>query len=488
MIMKNEKNVYAPAGAPPGRWALGLALIAGLLSGCPQDQGPEPEPEAEDAGDPDPVDAGEGGFCPSEILFSSLTDGIAHVGWSGFTHNVGPADGAYFWAEVVACDDDCRNCRFEGPINRGAVNLLRCESDSSVQCEVDGDGTPTTVCPNYKCLPHLGGPGVDLCMNNFAPCGSDADCTPGQCKIFWGGNSASNIAVSSYGLVFGAPDENPPVQGTIDLFNGTVTFQRLGFQITSSTDRIPGFPPVCLGDTVRGDGVKDGVCSPSPYNEGTPGTGLPGGVTWTQHLDEPCDAHSGSGLPNRAGIYSLDCGVHFSTTVGFDMSSNGNGTAVQAIWSLDEDEQPLCPLPGGQFEPCWCGVCEGTAQPCHSHDDCIGTLCTADVIPPAQIPQNNACVTPCVWDTDTFAGSCQRPVGLTPDGGVILAEFGCMPRGTDAEVIARGFSERLSDRSFSIQTGVLGCAAPGGNPVTNSQLGLPGPNVGLYRFRVDLQE
>lgn len=434
-----------------------LALLAAVaLAACSE------EPASTPDGGMTVQDAGR--FCPERLRFSVLDEGLVHVGWTGATHNNAFPVGAQFVVDVTGCDPQCRNCRFEGPTRDPAVNLQRCMTDTSVVC------ADASECPPFQCIPV--GPGAFACANNFQPCTTDADCMPGECGAFLGANSGSPIRPNCFAVMFRTttPDQ-VPVTGTADLDTGRVTFENFGIWIVASDlNRNPGFCPVCVGDDVPRDGVKNGTCTDSPH----------GATVQTGIVGQPCDLHSSSGIPSRAGEYSLDCAVPFGPS--FDMSSKRVSTSASAEWTLDPDVQPMC---NGQ--PCWCGICEGTATACHDDGDCAGASCVADVMSPAVPPMNNVCVTECAWDNEALRGSCMGVVGFDMMGNPVIAPTNCLPQGPSASVSVQGTSRALGPRSFSVNAVSLGCAGPSFAGPVNQAIGLPGPNVSVFKLRMDLE-
>ncbi|MEQ9500293.1 MAG: hypothetical protein RIT81_25690 [Deltaproteobacteria bacterium] len=434
------------------RWVL-LAVALAACNGSSDDGARDGGPTVRDAGD----------FCPERLRFSVLDDGLVHVGWTGATHNNAFPVGSEFVVDVTGCDPQCRNCRFEGPVRDPEVNLQRCMTDSSISCQDSAE------CPPFQCITTTSG---ERCANNFAPCASDADCMPGECSVYLGSNSGSPIRENCFAVVFRTLDGSPPVQGTTDLDTGRVTFDNFGIWIVASDLGLnPGFCPVCVGDDVPRDGQKNGTCSMSPH-----------GATAMDTVGQPCDLQTNSGIPSRAGEYSLDCAVPFGPS--FDMSSRGLSTSASAQWTLDDTAQPMC---NGQ--PCWCGVCEGTPTPCHDAGDCSGQACVADVMSPAVPPQNNFCVpgSECVWDNANLRGTCMGVVGVDMQGNPIIAQTSCLPQGPSASVSVQGASRPLGERSFSVNAVGLSCAGQSFVGAVNQAIGLPGPNVSVFKMRMDLE-
>lgn len=434
--------------------ALACSLVSG---GCSTD-----EPGPADVGEVTP-DAGPVVSCPTRLRMSVVSGGVVHLGWTGATHDNRFPLNAEFTVDITACDEECRACTFAGPIPDPQVNLQRCLTDSSVACQADSD------CPPFQCVPTssttLG------CANNGAPCATDTDCMAGECTVFLGANSASPIRPNCFSVVFRAPGEDTPVTGRIDLETGLMTFERFGLWIASSdVNRNPGFCPVCIGDDQRGDGNKGGVCSENPH-----------GPTMGATLGQPCDAQSNSSIPALSAVYSLDCAVPMGPS--FDLSTYEAGTAVARRWTLREGEQPAC-----ADGPCWCGLCAGTDQACHEDDDCApGVACEASAQPGVSPPRSNTCVDECAWDAEALTGRCNGVVGLDEEGMPIIAPVPCLPSGDGAEVVVRGSSERLAPGSYTMVIGSVGCAGPSFSPAVSAALGLPGPNVSVYRLRVDLE-
>jgi hypothetical protein len=199
----------------------------------------------------------------------------------------------------------------------------------------------------------------------------------------------------------------------------------------------------------------------------------------TANIGRACDAHGNSGIPIRAGVYSLDCAVPMAPS--FDLSTREAGTAAAARWILDPDDQPMC-----GDEPCWCGVCEGTALPCHEQSDCRGSTCVGVVQPPAVTPRNNRCIDECSWNNGSLSGTCNTVVG-TNDAGPIIGPTPCYPTGDNAEIEVTGSSRKLAARTYTVETAGLGCAGPGVIGAVNTFIGLPGLSVSVFKFRVDAE-
>lgn len=441
-----------------------LACACAVLTACPP-----PPPAEEDAGSVEPEDAGVEAFCPSRIRLTYLDGGLISLGFTGVTHEQQASIGAEIVADIVACDDECRNCRFEGPIPDPTVNLTRrCRDDTSVSCETKED------CGFAGCLPLAQDPEgnpVFLCNNTLTPCQQAEDCGRAECTHFLGPHATSPIQPSCFtAMMVDGPNGEPPVVGRIDTQTGALNFDRFQVEIGSNTLTRTGSIQcaVCEGDPVRLDGQKDGTCVAGPS-----GNILP------EIEGIPCDAQGASGIPIHPGVHSLDCNAPQAST--FDLTPSDFGTSSAPRWTIDPAEQPACA--GGH---CWCGVCQDNPRKgCHSQADCPGSVCHQ---PEGRAYYNNVCVDECVWDEEELQGRCNRVGAPGVDGGPpVLVPARCFPTGEGAEIRLSGSVERLSDRSFSIATAGIGCAAPSLIESTSAGLGLPGLNISRYRWRVDLE-
>jgi hypothetical protein len=423
------------------------------------------------------------------------------VGWTGGLHNQSGAEGVEFVVDVTNCDDECRNCRFEGPSADPTLNILRrCLSDPSVACTADED------CPAAVCS------GLTRCIDG-SPCTPGGACPiDGQCVNFASASSISPVlsAPSCFATVFTANATQAAVEGRIDLQTGAVNFDHFGLKVASSAAYGRALCPTCEGDPTPNDGIAEGTCTLSPNYEAVevldnPDT--PANEATTTAVPKrgvACDANGTSGVRVRAGTYSLDCAPRLTPTI--DLTPVDFGTSSAPRWTIDPAEQPAC----GDGEACWCGYCASTVvlqsldpsafRACHRQTDCdAGDTCVTTGLDADNDPTNgfsfmapassNFCRTdsPCTWDPVALRGTC---LSRRNDAAGNPVPTLCVPsraQGDDVELRLRGESERLSDTSFTISAAGLGCSTPSAIPSTNLQLGLPGINITVLRYRVDLE-
>lgn len=442
-----------------------LSIATMVVSACPEEPQDNPDVVIEDAG--------EEAFCPTRLRFTTLAGALTHVGSTGGAHNASFPEGEVFLADVTQCDDECRNCRFEGPVDEDLPwKHERCLADTAIEC---GDGT---ACPNYECQPVTVAPDtvVNLCANNLQPCGTSADCEESACLYMVGATQASTASPSCFATVFARQaDGSPPFEGVIDLFTGQINFQNWNL-LVASANRAGGYCETCEGDDIRGDGVKNGTCS----NDNTlqpKRSAILGDI----EPDRPCDVHGAASFSELAGRYSNDCSVPLAVVFGLPVENYSSSAARR--WTLEEGDQPVC---GENGELCWCGVCEGTTEACHSQSDCSQGACVASFDQAAGVAtRNNLCIDECSWSNQTLTGSCTAVIGGTPEAPVIAQNWPCFP--SSGEISVSGDTEILSERSYSIRVSDLSCTDQGAFAATNGALGLPGPTLGQTRFRIDLE-
>lgn len=409
-----------------------------------------------------PTDAGAALSCPTHLRFSFLDGNRTDIGWTGATHGSTFSRGAFFRVKVTDCDDECRRCAFEGPVRDDVVNTQRCVSDTAQACTADTD------CPNWECRSLVPGnpQSPKVCAHDSSmTCQSAADCGPSACRFFIGPSFPITAPRTCLGTYLDSSDGRPPVFGNIDLQTGAVELTRLGITTGATDSETQGACPKCVGDGSPNDGIQGGTCMQNDVQPAFPYDG-----------NQACDAH-GIGQPAEFdGYYSLDCSTPLGVRIDVGLeggTTNGRRMSLTAV-------QPECS--GGR---CWCGVCEGTLDPCHDSGDCLGAACVA----PTDVPvRANACIGTCAWDPDAQQGTCMTRTSSTGP----LIQVSCFPGEVGSEIVAPGRATVLSATSYSVQLGHVACRQPARavfmSPVsiaTDQAVGLPGPALYLLRFQVD---
>lgn len=432
--------------------------LLGSLTGCAGDEDVSPP----DAG---PADLGVAPTCPTHLRFTFLAGNRTDVGWTGAVHGSTYARDAFFRVRVTECDDECRQCAFEGPVRDDTVVTQRCVSDTAQVCSSD------EACPNWECRElQPGVPGSPrVCANDATrSCTTPEDCGPSACRFFLGPSFPILAPRTCLGVYLDSVDGRPPVLGTIDLRTGEMQLERLRLISGATDSAVQGACPKCVGDPIPNDGVKGGTCMQNEVEPALP-----------YDAAQSCDA-MGIGQPSLFdGQYSLDCSTPLGVriTLGVEDGST-SGRRIRLTEAQPEVEG----------EPVWCGVCEGSLDVCYDDGDCRGVPCVA----PTDLPvRNNACINECAWDPTRSRGSCLAPVEI-PGVGTATITTSCFPSGTGAEVLAPGRATVLSDTSYSVQIGHVACSPPVRavfpGPVGEASdvaIGLPGLQLNVLRFQVD---
>ena len=380
--------------------------------------------------------------CPSRIRLETRASGTSQsVGWSGYYHGIATSDATPIYATVTACDDDCRNCRFEGPIDGPEVaTKKRCTMDARKLCETDEDCTGKT----------------DLTGQ-----------VPSTCRYLYG-NPLANVVTCVINHFEPTRDGGAPVQGSVDLLTGALNFDHFAF--ISLSNNQAGSCAQCLDDPSPRDGMREGTCS---MGQGLTQDDSP-------NMGEKCDAFgAGTFFP---GTFSPDCGLSQSVRALFsDNPLSTNGT----VWTLDET-RPKCTGAGVEEEHCWCGLCEGSLQTCTSDSDCGGGKC-GSVFGEGEVGRNptrpTACLTPCNWNAETQTGSCMGANIFAPDPTMAPPiPIGCYPSEIGDTLIARGKSEPVGD-GFNVTVASLVCSGPSGM-LADQVLGSPGPWRAELKFNL----
>lgn len=299
--------------------------------------------------------------CPTHIRterISSLVD--ISFGWTGQGHGADPVDGMVLSYELFDCDDDCRRCRFQGPVPNlpGTPNdPRRCLNDWPTQCESDAD------CDDAE----------GACQFTFQP--------PVQRTTTWQAAYAPRLTEEQQAR-FGT-DSDYGAQGVVDLTSGDLDFEVLNTRVTLG----PGFAETCDGDATPDDGIRDGTCADS---------------------GDPCDIATLS----ANGALSFDCDWT-PNPIDFALPAHGL-TSGGVLWTMN-DTRPECTFPGVEGVRCWCGVCSNDeTQPCQLDSQCDGGTCgnpgTKDD-PIVTLP--NACAPgeTCDWSPSDVFGTCMGQSG-----------------------------------------------------------------------------
>lgn len=333
----------------------------GTDTGLPGSTGPLPG----DSGSDDVVDPDSTGEpvaeCPTHMRTTRIASLVnVSYGWTGQGHGADPVDGMAVSYELFDCDDECRRCRFRGPV------------------------------PNLPELPN----DPRRCLNMFPQgCESDADCgdEEGACQIMfqppvqrttsWTAAYAAKLSADQMAQFNTEFDDG--AQGVVNLATGDFDFEVLNSRVPLG----PGFSEVCIGDTTPDDGVKSGECADSR---------------------NPCDIATIS--PN--GALSFDC-AWTPNVIDFALPLHGMGTGG-VRWEMD-DTRPMCTFPGAESVPCWCGVCaDDETQPCQRDSDCATGSCGNPGTkegPVITLPNICAPGETCDWDSESLSGTCMGSAG-----------------------------------------------------------------------------
>lgn len=340
-------------------------------------------------------ETGEVVECPSHIRTERIAS-LVHLsfGWTSQGHGADPVDGMAVSYELFDCDDDCRRCRFRGPVENTPDipnDPRRCLNMFPQQCETDAD------CDGVE----------DACQIMFQP--------PVQRTTSWTAAYAAKLSRDQMTAFDTTYDDG--AQGVVNLATGDFDFEVLNTRVPLG----PGFSEVCTGDTTPDDGVKDGTCADS---------------------GDDCDVATIS--PN--GALSFDC-AWTPNVIDFALPLHGMGTGG-VRWEMD-DTRPNCTFPGAETLQCWCGVCsDDESMPCQSDGDCATGTCGnagSKKGPIVTLPNICAPGEACEWNPETLLGECMG------SGGSAVP---CFP--ADGEWAVEGDASVQKD--FFISTvALLGC-------------------------------
>ncbi len=350
--------------------------------------------EADEAGTEEMLDTGEALMCPTHIRTERVSSLVKHsFGWNGMGHNAEVVEGGAVSYALFECDDECRLCRFHGPVANIDADLVptkRCVNELTQACESDGE------CPDSSCQYVFGPPTQRVGIWNFeyaAPLTSEE--------------------MDAFGT-----EEADGIQGVVNLRSGELDFTinngHVGVGFGASTS--------CVGDVTPNDGEKDGTCDDAS--------------------GDPCDTNAIS----REAALSYDCAF---APVMVDLTLPGHGMGTSGTrWEMD-DSRPFCTAEGATDQRCWCGVCDDDIRvPCRRDTDCPGSSCGGVDGPELPMPTvQNPCAAgqSCNWDPVAKLGTCEDA-----EGAMAL----CFP--ADGELIAEG-STSVQDGFFVAGTALLNC-------------------------------
>jgi hypothetical protein len=375
------------------------------------------------ADDPPPIEAGPPASCPTHLDLELIgRESRFNAGWSGLTHGVGLATGSRFSVEVVSCDEECRRCRYRGPVRadpaRHPVVSQRCLNGVSQICEIDDDCAPGT----------------------------------GPCRFMFPPITVPTGALPTCSIPYFEPiagDDPSPVQGTSDLFTGEADLPvlNLNIQVAAGTACVE-----CQGDPQPFDGVPGGAC------------GGPGGPA--------CDI---AGIGTVASeLTSYDCEPAGFLTLTIPLPASGTSTASRR-WTLD-DTRPMCTSGGvaSTTERCFCGVCMN-GKPCTSKLDCPTGACGYPGMSPTTYNvSNNGCGGTCNWSEATQRGTCSDAPTKS-----------CFPDGAIGQALIATGEAAVRDGFLITQLANLTCLPSFGNAGIDQFGGFPGPVLFEARFRVE---
>jgi hypothetical protein len=330
------------------------------------------------------------------------------TGWTGLSHGADINDGVRTRAalhcpnaaaptcgecNVTGIDPEPRNCRCANDTRQVCGDPFAAVSDDCPSCS--GGPFAGLACTDDTECTAVGTCGRRCSNDVNALCTSDTDCPGGTCPAqtkcadgdSWANSrscdgtcSGTCTATSACDCYFGAPfplnSGGTPVcvvnrfaqniSGTadIDLGAGQISASLRARVYLGESNAAPC--PVCDGDAVQGDGIRDGTCS--------------GG----ENDDLPCDATATNasspaefGAPG-GGSYSMDC----VPTNGSNVSGQGLKVVLdQTTGSTQLDANVDCDGAGAGTALCPCLVCsKDSSVPCNANADCAGqgTHCSLD--------------------------------------------------------------------------------------------------------------
>ena len=300
--------------------------------------------------------------------------------------------------------EPCGVCEIKG-IDPGPGN---CRCAGGQDCTSNADCATGAWCDTAALRPVCKGANRIVCDEPFQP--DNDDCGGMMCDCYFGpplplsaGNTPACV-VNRFAQDITGTGNVDKGEGEISAHLRSVVY--LGFGNFQPC-------PYCTGDTVLGDGVRDGVCVKGDDD------------------GQPCDASAiNATFPVPGGdAYSLDCFPPFGLNV------SGSGLRIDLTQSTTHQELPFqvpClrpPRPGAIARAaCPCGLCKADQSiPCHSDAECAGTTfcpdsgkcsldssrtCTLDADCDLGLCKRNKCQNDksvaCLDDTDCQLGPCTR--------------------------------------------------------------------------------
>ncbi|MCA9581590.1 MAG: hypothetical protein KC416_07325 [Myxococcales bacterium] len=310
---------------------------------------------------------------PTHMIVRLLgSDSLFRVGWTGLGHGFSFASDSAVAVELRGCTADCTECLFRGPVDlplevgsAGPVNHHRCANDTSRACTADAD-----------CAASVGGSCEFYLGPSFA--------------VDFDKNGEREACAQIQFKEIESDRDRAPIQGTVNLVDGQVSFSHFGLAIQQGT-----LCGQCEGDDMLFDGKRDGTCAHPPPPTGTDPAPRDGKACETHTVAAggwfaSYDCPAGPGV---LGDIELDLGVSGLSTPGVEWTL----TAASPACEQDPDKK------------CWCGECSNPpGQPCRDSGDCAtGAVCGA-----AANSAPSGCLDTCVaTDEDRGVGTCSTLFG-----------------------------------------------------------------------------
>src|SRR5262245_8118887 len=108
--------------------------------------------------------------CPTHMDFELFaSESRFDAGYGGLGHGIKMVDGSRFTVEITQCDDDCRRCRFQGPVaSDQPVKSQRCLTNIAIPCTSNADCPGNSDCRfMFPPLSHSVLGAVDTCSVAF---------------------------------------------------------------------------------------------------------------------------------------------------------------------------------------------------------------------------------------------------------------------------------------------------------------------------------
>ncbi|RMD84369.1 MAG: hypothetical protein D6815_04325, partial [Candidatus Dadabacteria bacterium] len=276
------------------------------------------------------------------------------TGYTGLGHNADVNHGVVTVSRLLCEGQDppvegqpCGVCEVLG-LDPGPGN---CRCLGGQDCTTNAD-CPVGWCDTSQRRPICKGANRFVCDEPFQP--DEDDCGGAMCACYFGpplplsaGNTPACVVNRFARDITGTANVDTG-EGEVEAHLRSVVF--LGISNLSPC-------PYCTGDTVLGDGIRDGTC------------------VFGENEGEPCDASAiNTTFPAPGGDgYSLDC----FPSAGLNIS--GQGLKIDLVQSTGRQEIPfgieceISPLPFIPPKKCPCGVCVPDHNvPCHSNAECAG--------------------------------------------------------------------------------------------------------------------